>query len=173
DYPAGNHVRADQRVAYDQSPRFGGARHAVWATCTATAYSQPIRTENAVHTVEHGAVGPTYDPQRLTGEQVSGLINLVDGQPDTVLSLYPGLDTVVSVRSWGHQLKLDDPTDERLPRFITALRQNPNTYPEPGASCSALYFDTANPPAFDPCPPEPDAVPVTPATATRAQADRR
>lgn len=165
DYPPGDHVDATQRVAYDQSPPFGGPHDGLWATCTGTVYSVPIRTENAVHSLEHGAVWLTYNPDHVTAEQVSTLSSLVDGQPYTLMSPYPGQDQPVSVQSWGRQLKLDDPNDPRLRQFISALRLNSNTYPEPGASCSTERFDPANPPLFDPRPPGPDAVPVSGTTA--------
>ena len=160
EYAAGDHVRPEQRVAYDQAPPYGGPHDGVWATCTGTLYSKPIRTENAVHSLEHGAVWITYDPQRLSTEQISALADMVEGQSYTFMSPYPGMDSPVSVQSWGHQLKVTDPADERLAQFISALRLNENTYPEPGASCATPYFDTNNPPPFDPSPPGPDAVPV-------------
>ena len=160
EYPAGDHVTGDQRVAYDQAPPFGGAHDAVWAVCTGVVYPTAIRNENAVHSLEHGAVWITYDPQRLSADQIDGLSAMVEGQPYTLMSPYPGLDTALSVQSWGHQLKLEDPQDKRLVEFIEALRLNESAYPEPGASCASPYFDVDNPPPFDPSPPGPDAAPV-------------
>lgn len=160
DYPAGHHVNAQQRVAYDHLPPFGGAHDAVWATCTGIVYPRAIRNENAVHSLEHGAVWITYDPNALQPNQIESLAMLVDGQPYTMMSPYPGLDSPLSVQSWGHQLTLTDPSDPRLVEFIEKLRLNENTYPEPGASCASPYFDVDNPPPFDPSPPGPDAVPV-------------
>lgn len=160
EYPAGNHVNGEQRVAYDQWPPFGGAHDAVWAACTGIVYPSAIRNENAVHSLEHGAVWITYDPERLTADQVDGLSAMVEGQPYTLMSPYPGMDSPLSVQSWGHQLKLEDPQDKRLVEFIEALRLNESAYPEPGASCASPYFDIDNPPPFDPSPPGPDAVPV-------------
>ena len=159
-YEPGHHVTGEQRVAYDHAPPFGGAHDEVWATCTGIVYPTAIRSENAVHSLEHGAVWITYDPDALSQEQVDGLALLVDGQPYTLMSPYPGLDSALSVQSWGHQLKLDDPSDPRLVEFIEKLRLNESQYPEPGASCASPYFDVANPPPFDPSPPGPDAAPV-------------
>lgn len=160
DYPAGDHVDADQRVAYDHAPPFGGAHDQVWATCTGVVYPTAIRSENAVHSLEHGAIWITYDPDALNSEQIDGLAAMVEDQPYSLMSPYPGLDTPLSVQSWGHQLKLTDPGDPRLVEFIEKLRLNESTYPEPGASCASPYFDVDNPPAFDPSPPGPDAAPV-------------
>ncbi|MGN5240894.1 MULTISPECIES: DUF3105 domain-containing protein [unclassified Rhodococcus (in: high G+C Gram-positive bacteria)] len=162
EYPAGTHVQAPQRVAYDQSPPMGGPHDQYWATCTGTIYPEPIRSENAVHSLEHGAVWITYDPQQVAGDEVPTLQALVEGQPYTLLSPYPGLSSAISVQSWGHRLALDDSEDDRLDQFITALRRNPNTHPEAGATCSTTpgSFDPSSPPPFDASPPGPDAVPM-------------
>ena len=161
-YPAGIHVSADQRVAYDQSPPYGGPHDQVWANCLGTVYPNAIRTENAVHSLEHGAVWITYNPDDLSADQVSALADKVDGQQYTMMSPYPGLDHAVSLQSWGHQLKLDSPDDQRIDNFIAALRLNRYQYPEVGASCSTTpaTFDTDNPPAFDASPVGADAVPM-------------
>jgi len=81
----------------------------------------------------------------------------VDGQPASVLSPYPGLSSPISLQSWGHQLAVTSPDDERVDQFIRSLRLNRFTYPEVGASCDALgpgYFDQDNPPPYEPAPPE-------------------
>lgn len=163
EYPAGIHVQPTQRVAYDQSPPFGGPHDGIWATCTGTVYDQAIRTENAVHSLEHGAVWIAYNPDSVSGDDLSTLSDKVDGEAYTLMSPYPGLDTPVALQSWGHQLKVDSADDERIDQFITALRLNQNTYPEIGASCSSIPdsgFDPDNPPPFDPSAPGPDAVPM-------------
>ncbi|MGU3434859.1 DUF3105 domain-containing protein [Actinomycetes bacterium M1A6_2h] len=161
-YPAALHVAATQRVAYDESPPFGGPHDQVWANCMGTVYPTAIRTENAVHGLEHGAVWITYNPDDLSADQVADLAKKVDGQQYTMMSPYPGLDHAVSLQSWGHQLKLDSPDDPRIDQFISALRLNRFQYPEVGASCSTTpeTFDVDNPPPFDPSAPGPDAVPM-------------
>lgn len=169
-YPAGKHVRATQRVAYDQAPPFGGPHDQSWATCTGEVYSSPIRSENAVHSLEHGAVWITYNADRLDNQAIGALRAKVEGKPYMFMSPYPNLDSPVALQSWGHQLKLDSVDDPRIARFITALRQNPNTHPEPGASCATAGpgFDPDAPPPFDPTPPGPDAVPLAPAAGGSA-----
>src|SRR5205085_10175017 len=114
DYPAGKHVSPTQRVAYDQSPPFGGPHDGNWAACTGTVYPKAVRTENMVHALEHGAVWLAYNPDQVTGPTLDTLKQKVSGQQFTTLSPYPGLDKPVSVQSWGHQLKLDRVDDPRL-----------------------------------------------------------
>ncbi|CAM3068182.1 DUF3105 domain-containing protein [Prescottella defluvii] len=163
DYPAGVHVDATQRVAYDQSPPFGGPHDAVWATCMGTVYENPIRSENAVHSLEHGAVWIAYNPDKVDDAQRQLLEERASSRDGyMMMSPYPGLDSPISLQSWGHQLKVDSADDERIDQFIAALRLNRFAYPEVGASCSTIpgSFDPANPPAFDASAPGPDAVPM-------------
>ncbi|QRE80644.1 DUF3105 domain-containing protein [Rhodococcus ruber] len=162
DYPAGQHIGSTQRVAYDQTPPFGGPHDAIWATCTGTVYPEAIRTENAVHSLEHGAVWITYNPDLVDQAGVDALAAKVDGKSYLMMSPYPGLDSPIALQSWGHQLKVDAADDERIDHFIASLRLNRYTYPEVGASCSTLpgSFDPSSPPPFDPSTPGPDAVPM-------------
>jgi hypothetical protein len=127
-----NHT--DSPVSYPDSPPMGGNHSPVWADCTGTVYPRAVANENAVHSLEHGAVWVTYRPG-LSAAGVAALRALVQGQDYTLMSPYPSLDRAVSVQSWGYQLKTDDPADPRIKRFLTTYRQNPQTTPEPGASC--------------------------------------
>ncbi|MFC5996566.1 DUF3105 domain-containing protein [Pseudonocardia hispaniensis] len=156
DYPGQLHVLPTERVAYTHSPPFGGAHDGFWAACNGVVYPTPVRQENLVHSLEHGAIWIAYNPDQVTGADLTALTDRVEGQPYTVMSPYPGLDQPISVQSWGHQLKLADAGDIRIDQFITALRRNQFVYPEVGASCQALgpgQFDQDNPPAFQPTPP--------------------
>lgn len=160
-YEAQVHVQPTQRVAYDQAPPFGGPHDNVWADCTGVVYPEAVRSENMVHSLEHGAVWITYNPDKVDKAGIDKLSERVEGKPYTMMSPYPGLDKPISAQSWGHQLKVDDAEDKRIDQFIAALRQNPNNvYPEINGSCQGVpgAFDTNNPPKFDPSPPPPNAV---------------
>ena len=161
DYAAGQHVAAPQRVAYDRSPPFGGPHDQIWATCTGTVYDSAIRSEHAVHSLEHGAIWIAYDPSRIDGAALASLNQRVDGVPYTFMSPYPGLSKPISIQGWGRQLTLKTADDPRLDQFVAAMR-NGSVAPEIGASCSTTPggFDPRNPPAFDPSPPGPDALPM-------------
>ena len=163
DYPGLKHVNATQRVAYDRFPPAGGPHDEVWADCNGTVYSQPVRNENMVHALEHGAIWIAYNPDQVTGEALDKLRNRVAGKQYIMLSPYPNLDKPISLQSWGHQLKLDNPDDKRIDQFIRALQINPNTTPEPDATCTAQpgTFSVDAPPPFVGTEPGPDAVPMT------------
>ncbi|WP_068151866.1 DUF3105 domain-containing protein [Rhodococcoides corynebacterioides] len=159
EYPPAYHVLPDYRVAYRYSPPMGGRHDGAWATCTGVVYPVPVRTENMVHSLEHGAVWIAYDPDSLDDTDVADLARRVEGVPYTMMSPYPGLDRPISLQSWGHRLQVDDADDERIDRFVTALRLNPNTFPEPGATCATLpsSFDPTDPPPFVAEPADPDS----------------
>ncbi|WP_190821600.1 DUF3105 domain-containing protein [Saccharopolyspora pogona] len=162
-YPGQMHITPAQRVAYDHSPPFGGPHDGIWADCTGVVYPDAVRTENMVHSLEHGAVWIAYNPDKVDEPGLERLKARVDAKPYTMMSPYPGLDSAISLQSWGHQLKVDRADDQRIDQFITALRLNNNgVYPEIGGSCQAYpgAFDTNNPPKFDGTPPGPDAVPM-------------
>jgi hypothetical protein len=157
------HISADKRVAYDHSPPFGGPHDATWAACNGVVYAKAVRNENMVHSLEHGAVWIAYNPDKITGSALQSLRDRVQGANYLMLSPYPGLDSSISLQSWGHQLKVADPGDKRIDQFIQSLRLNQYTYPEIGASCDELpgLFDPAKPPPFVAAPPGPDAIPLT------------
>jgi hypothetical protein len=161
-YKGALHAEPGQRVAYTKAPPDGGRHAPVWADCNGTVYPVPVRNEQMVHALEHGAVWIAYNVDEVTGDDRQSLADRVDGQPYLLMSPYPALDAPISLQAWGHQLKLDDPNDQRIDQFIKALRENQYTAPEPGARCDSqdTGFDVANPPPFDPRPPGPDAAPV-------------
>jgi hypothetical protein len=119
-------------VHYAQSPPVGGPHDPrFWQNCG--FYSKPVKNENGVHSMEHGAVWITYRPD-LPKDQVEKIKNLT--QKSYVLaSPYPGLLSPVVASAWGKQLKLDSANDPRLEQFVSAFRQGPQT-PEPGAPCT-------------------------------------
>jgi uncharacterized protein DUF3105 len=164
DYDGAVHALPGQRVAYTKAPPDGGRHDPVWADCGGVVYSVPVRNENMVHALEHGAVWIAYNPDQVEPGDVAKLAERVDGVPYMMLSPYPALDAPVSLQSWGHQLKLTDPDDRRIDQFVVALRENEYTAPEPGARCDSqdTGFDPTNPPPFEAGPPGPDAAPVGP-----------
>lgn len=125
-----NHVQGT--VNYRQTPPVGGNHSPVWQNCG--IYDQPVQNENAVHSLEHGAVWITYQPN-LPAAQVQQLRSLVQGRGYTLLSPYPNLPGPIFASAWGLQLKVDSASDPRLPQFIAKYAQGQQT-PEPGAACS-------------------------------------
>ncbi len=155
-YPAAQHTTGP--VPYDASPPFGGMHDPTWADCTGTVYPLPIRNENAVHSLEHGAVWITYNPQ-IPNDQLKTLFDLVNGVPYMMMSPFPNLDPPISLQAWGNQLFVNSATDPRVTQFVRALKQNPKTTPELGASCDNPTFK-ATPKRQEPASPiDPGTVP--------------
>lgn len=124
-----NHVTTP--VTYAQTPPAGGEHAPVWLNCN--TYTRPVPNENAVHSLEHGAVWITYRPG-LAKDQVAKLRGML-GQPYEILSPYPGLPAPVVASAWGKQLRLTGADDKRLPEFVRTYRQGPQA-PEVGAACT-------------------------------------
>lgn len=154
-FQGGQHVGREQQVAYTKSPPLGGAHDFAWATCSGVVYPEPVRNENLVHSLEHGAVWIAYNPGLITGGALETLRSKVEGQPFMVMSPYPDLDSAISLQAWGHQLKMSDADDPRIDQFTFALRRNPYTNPEPRGSCNEMgpgSFVQDDPPPFEPAP---------------------
>ncbi len=118
-------------VNYAQTPPVGGDHNPEVLNCG--IYDQPVPSENAVHSLEHGAVWVTYQPD-LPQAEVDKLRNMVRGHSHLLLSPYPGLPQPVVASGWGVQLQLPSADDPRLARFLKKYEQGPQT-PERGAEC--------------------------------------
>ncbi|WP_090482822.1 DUF3105 domain-containing protein [Nakamurella panacisegetis] len=140
EYKSALHVTSTQRVAYDRYPPVGGPHDAEWADCNGDIYTTPMRNENMVHPLEHGAVWITYNPKTIAAGDLDKLKAMVSGQTYLFLSPYTDLSSPISLQAWAHQLKVDSAGDQRIQEFITALRQNSYIAPEPGGNCSQPGF---------------------------------
>jgi len=127
---SGQHSEAPQ--TYPQTPPAGGVHSAVWQNCG--VYDQPVRNENAVHSLEHGAVWITYQPD-LPAAAVAVLRKLASGHDHVLVAPYPGLPHAVVATAWGLQLPVEDAADARLSMFVARYEKGPQT-PEPGATCA-------------------------------------
>lgn len=126
----GHEVNLD--IPFGELPPAGGVHDPVWQTCG--VYDAPLNTANVVHSMEHGAVWITYQPD-LPADQVAAIQDAVRGQNFIVVSPYPEQRSPVVMTAWGVQLELPGAADERFDSFIERYRVGPNT-PERGASCS-------------------------------------
>ncbi|GAA2090510.1 DUF3105 domain-containing protein [Actinomadura alba] len=124
------HTKAD--VTYKESPPVGGPHDETWQNCG--AYDAPLRDENAVHSLEHGAVWITYRPD-LSADQVTKLRSKAPAGSYVLVSPYPALTEPIALSSWGFQLKVKSADDERVDAFLRKYVQGERT-PEPGAPCT-------------------------------------
>ena len=134
-YAGGQHTQQPgETVAYTENPPVGGTHDPVWQNCG--YYAAPVRSENAVHSMEHGAVWITYRPD-LPQDQVDDLRKRAEDQTYILVSPYPNLPEGINVvaSAWNHQLQLADLDDTKLDQFIRKFRQSLEA-PEPGSSCT-------------------------------------
>lgn len=119
-------------VAYAQNPPAGGQHNPAWQNCG--VYSEPVQNENAVHSLEHGAIWITYQPD-LPADQLEQLQKLTRRSGYRLLSPYPDLPVPIVASAWGYQVQLEQADDPRLLTFIRKYEQSP-LGPEPGAACT-------------------------------------
>jgi hypothetical protein len=108
-------------------------------------YPRVIPDENAVHSLEHGAVWITYRPD-LPPVDVERLQGVIEAAGEYGL-LSPRVQApLVVATAWGRQLTTEDPQDPAVEEFVEQYVQGPQT-PEPGALCvgSAAQEETELP----------------------------
>jgi hypothetical protein len=115
-------------VSYPQTPPAGGDHNDTPQSCA--VYTAAIANEHAVHSLEHGAVWVTYQPD-LPADQVAALKAKVEGNAYRMLSPYPGLKSPISLQAWGRQIFVDKASDPKVDKFLDAYTQGPQA-PENG-----------------------------------------
>lgn len=133
--PTGQHVGGN--IDYDQdlgTPPAGGPHNPVWQNCG--FYDEPIRDENAVHSLEHGAVWITYQSD-LPEDELERLSDLTQSNSCVLVSPYADQDAPVVATAWGIQRRLGSAEDTELERFIELYGQDPGSAPTGGhSSCT-------------------------------------
>ena len=128
---AGQHT--EEAVDYAQSPPAGGEHNPTWQN--AGFYSEPIRNETAVHTLEHGGGLDHLQPGSTTRDRWTNCANAANSRECVLVSPYPDLDSPVVASAWGKQIDLEGADDPALNRFIGTYLRGEQT-PEPGAACT-------------------------------------
>jgi hypothetical protein len=124
-------LHVEGTVDYPQTPPAGGEHNQVWLNCG--VYDEPVPNENAVHSMEHGALWVTYDPSLSDGE----LEALEAKLPSTyvVLSPFEGLPSPIVLSGWNTQLQIEDADDPRIAQYFEEYWKSQDV-PEPGALCT-------------------------------------
>ncbi|GAA3245415.1 MULTISPECIES: DUF3105 domain-containing protein [Streptomyces] len=127
-----NHVQS--AVDYQMNPPVGGDHSQAWMTCDGTVYAKPIAKENAVHSLEHGAVWVTYNDKAADAD-IKTLSDKVSKTPYTLMSPVGDQSGAIMLSAWGYQLTVEKASDPRVEQFLTKYVQGAQT-PEPGAACT-------------------------------------
>jgi hypothetical protein len=123
------HVEGDI-YAEDEVPA-GGAHASVPLNCG--FYDTPVPAENAVHSLEHGAVWITHRSD-LAADQVDRLSRFTGGGDKVIVSPVPGQSSPILATAWANQLELSDADDSRLEQFVNEFEGSLDA-PEPGGAC--------------------------------------
>ncbi|GAA3033967.1 DUF3105 domain-containing protein [Microbacterium dextranolyticum] len=119
-------------VDYPQNPPAGGPHNQFWLNCA--VYDEPQQNENAVHSLEHGAVWVTYDRTQVSGDELDRLRALMPSSY-ALLSPHEGLPSPIVLSAWNAQLKVQDASDPRITAFFQEYWRS-QSVPEPGAPCT-------------------------------------
>ncbi|GHG01720.1 membrane protein [Streptomyces albogriseolus] len=127
-----NHVKGT--VDYPMNPPVGGDHNQAWMTCEGTVYTKAVPNENAVHSLEHGAVWVTYN-DKATDADIKTLSDKVSKTPYTLMSPDKTQSGTITLSAWGKQLSVNKASDPRVEQFLTKYVQGSQT-PEKGATCA-------------------------------------
>jgi hypothetical protein len=67
-------------------PPFGRPHDGAWANCVGWVYGMAIRSENAVHSLEHGVVWITCNPDEVQGGALGTLRGKAEGESCMMMS---------------------------------------------------------------------------------------
>ncbi|MDW4897879.1 DUF3105 domain-containing protein [Streptomyces californicus] len=122
------------KVDYPMNPPVGGDHNQVWMNCNADVYTHELPKENAVHSLEHGAVWVTYN-DKASDADVEALAKKVKATPYSLMSPVKDQKDPLMLSAWGKQVTVESASDDRVAQFFTKYVQGPQT-PEPGAACT-------------------------------------
>jgi hypothetical protein len=127
-----NHVAT--AVDYPMTPPVGGDHNQVWMNCNGDVYTKAVKNENAVHSLEHGAVWVTYN-SKASEADVKALEEKVKKTPYTLMSPIEDQQDPIMLSAWGKQRTVTGASDPNLDTFFETYVQGKQT-PEPGAACT-------------------------------------
>lgn len=130
EYIGGLHTEAE--VPYTENPPTGGPHDPVWQNCG--TYTEELREEHVVHSMEHGAVWVTYRPGSLTETQTRELAERLEGRRYVILSPRASQDAPIALSAWNRQLTVTEHDDPRIGIFAARYAEGPQA-PESGAPC--------------------------------------
>ena len=139
-------------VSYEMSPPVSGPHAPNPAPCG--LFGAPVPNENLVHSLEHGAVGLLYDPERIELDDIKQIEAIAGDFDENVLSMpfTQEMEQPITAIAWGHAMPLPRFDEDALREFIDVFA---GEGPESGQTCPG----TSNQP-FQPQPePTPEPTP--------------
>lgn len=133
--PTRNHVEGE--IAYDEAVPPGGDHNSIWLNCG--VYREQVPRENAVHSLEHGVVWITYQPD-VDSETIATLEGIARSRRKVIVSPVAEQESSIRLTSWGWFLELNDPDDSRIAQYLQEFEGTAYA-PEPGAVCTGGVGD--------------------------------
>ena len=116
---AGGGLHTNEDVSYESAPPVSGEHRPGAPGCG--TYGQQLEDELQVHALEHGAIGVQYAPD-LDPEQIKAIEELVgEYDKDMFSAPYEGMDTPITVSSWGRRMQLDTFDEAAVKEYYTAF----------------------------------------------------
>ncbi len=137
-----DHV-SEPPVSFDTSPAIGGAHYPFWQNCG--FYDRDVAEGAAVHSMEHGAVWITYNPDLISDAELEELAAMAQADGKLLITAYDHPEKLV-LSAWSVQHREADlsPSDATVAEFIAEWRENP-ALPEAAVTCQeALGFPPSN-----------------------------
>ncbi|MGI8407381.1 MAG: DUF3105 domain-containing protein, partial [Actinomycetota bacterium] len=113
---AGSGLHTGQDVSYESAPPVSGEHRPGAPGCG--TYAQQLEDELQVHALEHGATGIQYAPD-LDAEQIEAIEKFAgDYEKDVFSAPYEGMQTPVTVTSWGKKMQLDSFDEDTAREYV-------------------------------------------------------
>ncbi|NNE74550.1 MAG: DUF3105 domain-containing protein [Acidimicrobiales bacterium] len=126
----------DGTVDYPQSPPVGGDHRNGWQNCG--FYDIEVPNEQAVHSLEHGAVWVTYSDEAPAAE-LEQLRERAAEESHLLVTRYTDQDSPFVLTAWARQLDVASTSDPAFESFLATFMETGPTTPEPGATCSSAF----------------------------------
>jgi hypothetical protein len=117
-FPAATNRIVEGDIEYERRPPTNGDHAPLWQNCG--FYEKPVQDENAVHSLDHGAVWISYRSD-LPEDQIDVLRRFAR-ERYVLVSPYAGQRAPVIATAWRNQLRLDSANDPRLRQFVNQFR---------------------------------------------------
>ena len=127
----GSNDHTGETVSYESKPPVSGPHAPNAAECG--VHAEPIQNELQVHSLEHGAVGIQYNPERVDPADIEAIEAIVQEYDSHVFSApYPDMEHAIAVTSWSRMMPLDSLDESAIREYVEAFRDKG---PERGQSC--------------------------------------
>ena len=138
------HVGATVDVPYEQLeggiPPYGGPHDGYTLPCG--IYDDAVRVEQAVHSMEHGAVAIWWEPSRASQGEVEQLRQIarrhLEAGDFTILAPLQGLGSKNVLTSWGERMSLDTVEEDTIDAYFSAFKHDAPEPVQAGGCISAL-----------------------------------